>query len=114
MKILCNKATKKIEAFSRWGDIEFDIFTQVVIDVSGVPDMKLDRLNNTEDGIRPATQAELDADLEEEKNTAAELAVSSPALESAIEEFASIITAGTKPSAEVIRANIKERIKGKT
>lgn len=67
MKILCNLTTKKIEAFSRWDDIVFNPETHVVLTVSDVPDMELDRLNDTNDGLRPITQAEIDADIEEEK-----------------------------------------------
>jgi len=66
MKILCNKATKKIEGFSRHDDLEHDPITHILIIADHVPDFKTERLNDTEDGIRLATQAELDADTDAE------------------------------------------------
>lgn len=69
MKVLCNKTTKKIEGFSRRDDFDFNPSTHVVIDIYEMPDLELDRLNDTNDGIRNPTQAELD-DLAAIKNNA--------------------------------------------
>ena len=66
MKILCNKTTKKIEGFTKWDNIEHDLATHIVLDVDYVPDMETERLNDNEDGVRSATQAELDADADAE------------------------------------------------
>jgi len=60
MKVLCNKTTKKTKSFLRWGDIPFDPLTHVVLDVTEIPNMELDKLNNTNDGIIKATQATID------------------------------------------------------
>lgn len=59
MKVLCNLTTKKIEAFSRWDDIDFNHETHIEITVSEVPDMELDRLNDTNDGIRRPSPEEV-------------------------------------------------------
>lgn len=61
MKVLCNLTTKKIETFKRWGEINFNPETHIVLTVSEMPDIELYRLNDANDGIRPHTQAELDA-----------------------------------------------------
>jgi len=61
MKILCNLITKKIEGFSKFGDFEYDPLTHVVLDVTEFPNMELDKLNATNDGIIKATQATIDA-----------------------------------------------------
>ena len=66
MKALCNKTTKKIEAFSRWDDIEHDSNTHIQLIIDAVPDIENERLNNTEDGLRAITQAELDTDADAE------------------------------------------------
>lgn len=61
MKVLCNKTTKKIEGFSRWDDIEFNPDTHIVIDITEMPDMDLDKLNDKNTGIVKVTQAKIDA-----------------------------------------------------
>jgi len=69
MKVLCNKATKKIESFSRWDDIDHNPTTHIQLFVSLMPDMNNERLNDTEDGLRPATQGELNIAIDAEKDT---------------------------------------------
>jgi len=76
MKVLCNKTTKKIEAFSRWDDIEHNTNTHVLIIVDHVPDFKTERLNDIENDIRPVTQAELDADADAEKDAQSDIETS--------------------------------------
>jgi hypothetical protein len=68
MKVLCNLTTKKIEGFSRWDDIPFNPETHIVLDVNEVPNMENQRLNDTNDGLRPINQAEIDAEDEENKD----------------------------------------------
>ena len=75
MKILCNKTTKKIEGFIRFGDFNFDPLTHVSLVVTDFPDSATMRLNDNEDDLRPVTQVELDAisDAEKDKTVSAEL-----------------------------------------
>jgi len=67
MKVLCNLITKKIESFSRRDEIPHDPNLCIAIDISYVPDMEQEMLNDTNDGLRAITQAEIDADIEMEK-----------------------------------------------
>ena len=60
MKVLCDKTTKKIEGFSRWGDIDFNPSTHIVLDINHVPDMEKEQLSDTGNSIRFSTQTELD------------------------------------------------------
>ena len=69
MKVLCNLTTKKIIGFSRWDEIPHDPEFYIVLDVTEVPSVENERLNDTNDGLRPATQAEIDADIETEKDS---------------------------------------------
>ena len=61
MKVLCNLATKKIEGYSNWDDIAFNPDTHTVLEVLDVPDMELDKLNDTNDAIVKLTDNELAA-----------------------------------------------------
>lgn len=67
MKVLCNLTTKKIEAFKRWGDFTFNPATHIVLTVSEMPNMELDRLNDTSDGIRSETPDEAATRIESER-----------------------------------------------
>lgn len=59
MKVLANLKTKKIEGFSRWDDFSFNPLTHVVVDAVDAPDVELDKLNATNDGIDKPTQDDL-------------------------------------------------------
>lgn len=63
MKVLCNRSTKRIEGFSQCNNIAHDIATQVVLTINYTPDITTERLNISEDGLRAATQIELDAEV---------------------------------------------------
>jgi hypothetical protein len=66
-----------------------------------------------EDYQQPAPHVKTPEEIDAEKDAIAEAAVSSPALEAAIETFVSILTAANIPCPTDVQANIKERIKGK-
>ena len=68
MKCLCNLTTKKIETYIRNGDIDFNPVTHVVLDVTTEPDLETDRLNDDNNGLRPATSQELTSDGENKKD----------------------------------------------
>ena len=68
MEILCNKSTSKVEGFLRHDNFNFNPATHVVVTVDKEVDDKLYRLNNTEDGVRLATQTEIDTEIEAEKD----------------------------------------------
>ena len=108
MKVLCNKITKKIEGFNRWDDFVIDI-DHVQLTIDYIPDNDKERLNDTNDGLRPITQAEIDA----EKAIEAAQIVDSPALKSAIEEFSSILQAASIPVPADIMNRITNRVKAK-
>lgn len=80
MKVLCNLTTKKIEGYSKWDDLDHNPDTHILIVVDNIPNIENDRLNNTADGIRPATQAELDADANTELDRQADFANVDPFL----------------------------------
>lgn len=61
MKAKCNINTKEIVAFKRSGDFEIVESDEIVIDVDQMPNLELDRLNDTNDGIDAASQADIDA-----------------------------------------------------
>lgn len=112
MKILCNTQSKKIIGITRATDFEIGQ-DEVQIETDYWPDINAERLNDTNDGLRVATQIELDTNADAEKDIQALAAASSPALEAAIEEFSAILTnAGVSIPADV-KANITARIKGK-
>lgn len=68
MKVLCNKTTKKIEGFVRFGGFEHDPLTHIELIVTNIPDMGNERLNDTEDDLRPMTAGEVTAQTEKEKD----------------------------------------------
>jgi len=67
MKVLCNQLTKKILGFNRWDGFAVGQ-DEIQIDIDFIPDFETQRLNNTNDGIIDKSQAELDADAEQEKD----------------------------------------------
>ena len=88
MKALCNLITKKIEGFSRWDEIPCDPEFYIVVDIDHDPDMENERLNDTNDGLRPITQTEIDADAAEAKTIEADIEVS---LDSTVKAFALVV-----------------------
>ena len=112
MKCVFNKLTKKFTGTAIKWDTPVITADEIIIELNNVPDNTI-RLNNKEDGIRNATQTELDADVDAEKDIQALAAVSSPALESAIEEFSAILVIAGITIPVDIKANITARIKGK-
>lgn len=65
MKCVFNKLTKKFTGTAvRWDDPVTTV-DEIIIVLSDVPDNTV-RLNNAEDGVRNATQAEFDADVDAE------------------------------------------------
>lgn len=111
MKVLCNRATKKIEGFSRWDDLTHDTDTHVLVVVDSVPDFKVNRLNNTEDGIRLATQTELDADIDSELDAKVDFANVDPFLKAfvlAVNDGS--IVPGSNISGAAIKAAIKDKL----
>ena len=76
MKVLCNLITKKIEGYSRRDDIPFEPSTHIVLNINYTPDVETERLNNTNDGLRPITQGEIDSDIATELDEEADIEVS--------------------------------------
>ena len=112
MKCVFNKLTKKFTgAAVRWDDPEITT-DEIIIELPDVPDNTV-RLNDTEDGLRPATQVEIDSEVEVNKAALAEQAASSPSLDAAIEEFSEILTTASISIPANVKANITARIKTK-
>ena len=83
MNCVFNKSTKKFTGTAiRW-DMPEILADEIIINLPDVPDSAI-RLNDTNDGIRPATQAEINADTDAEKDLQVE-AEFTPALLAVIE-----------------------------
>lgn len=72
MNCVFNKATKKFTgAAIRWG-MPSILPTEVIISLPGVPDNMV-RLNNSMDGVRPATQNEINTDISDKQDAQIEV-----------------------------------------
>lgn len=109
MKCVFNKETKKFTGTAvRWDTLDISS-DEIIIVLSDIPDNTA-RLNDTEDDIRPATQAELDADADAELDKKADFANVDPFLKA----FVLAVNDGSiVPGSNMTGAQLKAAVKAK-
>lgn len=109
MKCVFNKVNKKFtgEAIRR-GTPEITT-DEIIINLDSVPDNTV-RLNDTEDGIRPATQAELDVDADIELDEIVDFANVDPFLKAYV---LAVNDGSIVPGSNMTPAAIKAAVKAK-